>query len=452
MDINEYIEKVYNNSTEWFADEVKKATHLNRIADVLENKDYLAGRHKVLKREDIKYKEQEYITRKIVIQEAKTILNFHSTYLLGKPISLVGTENMVKECEKIYRRGEYNDIDYRILDKMSKYGDAYEYVYIDNGTIKSKIIDSADGYPVYSEDGQYVAFVEYWIINAISYYNVYYMDHVEEWNNEGGELNLVNEYKNITGLPIHYHSLSDEDDNFGISVLKDIRPLLDEIEDLLSKMGDGIYTLSLNPILTTIGQQLEGTISADAVGYSVALEAGSDMKYVTATMDYSTIKLYLDTLAQKLNLVAHMPSIVGGNTNVANVSEVSLKLLYQLADVMAMLNEKCIRKGIRKRFEIFKKILELKGIKFAEDDYIDVEFNYSRPVNAAELLDNISKQFAMGAISKRSIIEKSPLTSNVDMEMNRLKKEDSSNNSTNEIITNDKKQVTESDLNQDNHK
>lgn len=424
MNINEYIEKVYNNNSTWFADEVEKAEHLHRVASVVNNKNYLNGKHKVLTREDIKYKEEEYITRKIVIQEAKTILNFHSTYLLGKPISLVGSEDMVKEIEKIYRKGEYNDIDYKVLDKMTKYGDSFEYIYIDeNKNIKSKVIDSADGYPVYSETGDYIAFIEHWIINAISYYNVYYMDRVEEWNNEGGELQLVSEYANITGLPIHYNSINDEDDRFGRSLLDDIKPILDELEDLLSKMGDSIYTLSLNPLLTTIGQELEGTISADAVGYNINLEAGSDMKYVNAEMDYSTIKLYLDTLSQKLNMVAHMPSIVSGNTNVANVSEVSLKLLYQLADVMAMLNEKAIMKGFRKRFDIFEKILKLKGIEFTDDDYVSVAFNYSRPMNMSELLDNLRKQFDMSAISKRTIIEKSPLTTDVQQELERIKQE-----------------------------
>ncbi|WP_070110855.1 phage portal protein [Clostridium acetireducens] len=432
MNINEYIEKNYNGKNDWFSQEVEKGYHLQRISNVVNYKNYLGGQHKVLQREDIKYKEQEYITRKIVIQEAKTILNFHSTYLLGKPVSLVGSENMVKEIEKIYRRGEYNDIDYRILDKMSKFGDAYEYIYVDNKVIKSKIIDSAYGYPVYSESGNYIAFIEHWITNNIYYYNVYYTDRVQEWNNEGGELQLINEYKNITGLPIHYHSLSDEDDNFGVSILKDIRPILDEIEDLLSKMGDSIYTLSLNPLLTTIGQEIEGTISADACGYNISLEAGSDMKYVSANMDYSTIKLYLDTLAQKLNIVAHMPSIVSGNTNVANVSEVSLKLLYQLADVMAMLSEKCITRGLNKRFNIFKKILELQGIEFQDEDYVSVAFNYSRPMNMSELLDNLRKQFDMNAISKRSIIEKSPLTTDVAQELFRLDEEGS--NSSEKVV------------------
>lgn len=234
---------------------------------------------------------------------------------------------------------------------------------------------------------------------------------------------MYNDAINVSGLPICWHNNSDWDNNFGRSILDDIIPIFNELEDLMSKMGDSIYTLSLNPIPIVIGQELQGSVSADATGFNIALENGSDMKYVNAEMDYNTIKLYLDTLQKNLNNIAHMPSIALGNTNVSNVSEVSLKLLYQLADVMAMLNEKWFREGLQKRFNMFDKLLALKGVTFKHIDYIDVEFNYSRPVNAEELLANIKTQFDMGAISVRSIIEKSPITTDVNQEMERLGKD-----------------------------
>ncbi|MDU2122612.1 MAG: phage portal protein [Clostridium celatum] len=416
--IDKYIQDLYKNDVLWFTNEVDKTINTHRISKVFGLKEYLAGRHRVLGREDMKFKDKEFKVKKLILQNAKTILNFHSTYLLGNPISLVGSENMVNIVEDIYRKGNYSDVDFKLLDKAIKFGDSYEYIYKDNGIIKSKVIASEDGYPVFSDDGEYIAFIEHWNnIDNISYWNVYYEDRVEEWSNEGSDTHLIATYKNTSGLPIHYHGVSDEDGRFGEGLLENIIPVLDEIEDLLSKMGDSIYTLSLNPLLLTLGQAIEGTVSNDAVGFNVALENGSDMKYVNAEMDYNTIKYYLDTLQNNLNMCAYMPSILGGNGNIANVSEVSLKLLYQLADVYAMLSEKIMRNGFAKRFEVFRKLL---GNEIGKEDYIDVAFNYARPQNASELLDNIRKQFDMGAISKRNIIEKSPLTTDVDQELNRL--------------------------------
>lgn len=440
MNINEYIQDRWEGNPLWFCDEVSQGEHLQRITSVINNKYYLQGKHEVLNREDFSYKGKTYTTRKLVLQQAKTILNFHSTYLLGKPISLVGSENKVKEYQNIYRKGHYNNIDFDILDKVSKYGDSYEYVYFDDKkNIVSRIIPSEDAYPVLSEDtGEYIAFIEYYtkVSNSVSYYNVYYKDKVESYSNAGGDFILIDSKTNLSGLPIHYKNLCDWDDYYGVSTLSDLIPIFDEFEDLMSKMGDSIYTLSLNPIPLIVGQELQGSVSADATGFNISLENGSDMKYVNATMDYNTIKLYMDKLQQQLNIIAHMPSIALGNTNVANVSEVSLKLLYQLADVMAMLNEKWYRQGLQERFDIFDKLLLLKGVTFSDTDYIDVEFNYSRPINAQELLQNIKLQFDMGAISEQTIIEKSPLTNDVSQELKRIKKEDKEKQKNNPINNN----------------
>lgn len=419
MDIDYYIDTVYKNNALWFTREVEKANNTTRIAKCYMLKNYLHGTHKVLNRQNTKLKEQEFKVKKLILQNAKTILNFHSTYLLGKPVSLTGTESLVKELQSVYNYGGYNEIDWELLDKLIKYGDSYEYIYKDGDRITSKVIDSNVSYPVYSDHGDYIAFIEYWCnLEHVSYWNVYYSDHVEEWSNEGGEEHLLAEYANETGLPIHYFNSSDWDYREGEGLLENIIPILDEIEDLLSKLGDSIYTLSLNPLLLTTGQAIEGSVSADAVGFNVALEVGSDMKYVHSEMDYNSIKYYLDTLQNQLNFCSYLPSILGGNGNIANVSEVSLKLLYQLADVYAMLSEKIMRKGFNERFNVIRRLIgrEDKG------EYVNVSFNYSRPQNASELLDNITKQFKMNAISLQTILEKSPLTADTVMEMNRLQK------------------------------
>ena len=56
MTIQEYIDKQYNGSATWFMEEVNQKNHVARIAGVVANMDYLAGRHKVLNREDCDYK------------------------------------------------------------------------------------------------------------------------------------------------------------------------------------------------------------------------------------------------------------------------------------------------------------------------------------------------------------------------------------------------------------
>ena len=187
-----------------------------------------------------------------------------------------------------------------MLDRVNKFGDAYEVVYFDEGMIKSKVLDSSCCYPVYDDCGNYIAFIEYWTdaYTNISYYNVYYPEYVDHWSNEGGDLYLVSTDTSV-GLPIHYHNFSDEDYNFGVSLLTDIKPIMDDLEDMMSKLGDAIYTNSMSVMPIAIGQRIESSIPADAMGYVLNLDNG-DFKYASATMDYNTIKLYLDNLKQMI--------------------------------------------------------------------------------------------------------------------------------------------------------
>ena len=77
-----YIEKQYGNNPRWFEEEVIQGNHAKRINDVINNRDYLAGRHKVLLRQDSQYKGKTLVVNKTVLQYAKTVIRFHDTYLL----------------------------------------------------------------------------------------------------------------------------------------------------------------------------------------------------------------------------------------------------------------------------------------------------------------------------------------------------------------------------------
>ncbi|WP_455718157.1 phage portal protein, partial [Anaerosporobacter sp.] len=402
-------------------EEVNKGYHKHRIANVIANRDYLSGQHKILLKEDATYKGKELITRKTIINYAKTVLNFHNTYLLGKPVSLTGDAEIKKNFNDIYKLGLYNTIDYQILDRVNKFSDAYEVVYMDGNKIKSKVLDSADGYPVYDDMGNYIAFIEHWtdIYSSISYYNVYYPNYVECWSNDGGNETLIESKINVCGLPIHYHNFNDSDYHFGESLLVDIKPLLDELEDILSKMGDAIYVNSLNPMPVAIGQRIENTIPADATGYVLNLDNG-DYKVVSTMMDYNTIKLYLDNIKEMINQVGCIPSVLGTG-NIANVSEVSLKMLFHMANIKAQETEKWLNIGMQERFKKFKQILSMQGIKVEGD--IDIEYNLSIPVATDEVVANLKAMQEMGAISVETIMEKSELIKDVSVEKTRLEGE-----------------------------
>lgn len=417
-------------NTLWFEDEVTKTEHLKRINNVIDIKQYLLRLHDVLNRKDFTFKEETYKTAKIVLQTLKTIINFHTSYVVGNPISITGTPKIIEAYNKVYKKGIFSKADYNVTKDLCTYGNAFEYDYLDNNNvIQAHIIANEIAYPVYDEQENYVSFVEYWddIENSHKNYIVYYPDRVETYQDSI----LKDEKPNLSGLPIHYASLDKTEYNFfGDSPLNDLIPIMNQIEQLLSKLDDAITTLSMNPLGVSVGQRITDSVPKDICGATLNLEDGGDFKYATANMDYQNIKLLLDNLIQQLYVVAGVPSAVVGQGNISNLSEVTLKLLFSQTDNKAKQTIQTLKEGIYKRFGYFRKLLALQGTTFSDDDFdsLDVSFTVNRPVDTQSMMNELKTQRDMGAISKQTIIEKSPYTVDAATELQRLAEEENIDN------------------------
>jgi SPP1 family phage portal protein len=397
---------------------------MKRISNVIEIKNYLLRLHKVLQRKDFKFKDETYTTAKIVLNTLKSLLNFHTSYVIGNPVSISGNQDAVKVFNKVYKKGIYTKTDYQIVNDLYTYGNAFEYTYLDNGVIKSKVIASEDAYPVYDDNFNYVAFVEHWedFTTGHSNYIVYTPTLVQHYVDNV----LVKEDNNLSGLPIHYCMMDKTEYNFfGDSIMNDLMPIMNQIESLLSKLDDAITTLSLNPIGVSEGQRVDESIPKDIVGATINLEDGGDFKWVNAQMDYNNIKLLLDSLVQQLYAVAGVPASVIGQGNISNVSEVSLKLLFSQTDNKAKQTIQVLKEGFYKRFEYFRKLLAIQGTAISDDDYdsLDITFSVNRPVDTQSMMNELKAQYDMGAISKQTIIDISPYTVDVSSELQRIEAE-----------------------------
>jgi len=450
MDLQQYIKEKYDGQSDWFVTFVHEVYNQQRVMDVMAKKEYLNGNHKILQREPYKYNGKEFHPRKIVMSYAKTLLNFQRAYLLQNPITLTGNDRIVKQFQKVNKQGKYNKTNQKILDKVLKYGQVAEYVYMDNGVIKSKVIDSSEGYPLYDHNNQLIAYVQAFMSDGIDYYTVYEKDYVSEYDNNGGELRLTGRYNNLSGLPIVYHNQNEESETEGKSELDDWISILDNMEDLISKYTDSFYKF-MNPIPVAIGQELKGEgLPTQVVGGGITLEDGSDFKLVGNGLDYQTFEGIYKTLLQALLDTSQTPAVSMNKTDISNLSETSIKLLYTLANIKAGQNELFMREGIEERFEKIRTLLGYKGIKFSDDmfDSLDIVFQYAMPSNDKEIIENLQSLRDMGAISLESLLSHSPMTTDVQMELQKIMNEDNSgtvstdeeeNTSTDETVGNDGK-------------
>lgn len=409
----------------WFETEIDKIRYADRIRRVKKIDSYLAREHKVLERPDFQFKGHTYETAKIVLQTLKSIVKFHSSFICGEPVSITGDKEFVSALNKIYKKGDYIEADLKIARDLISYADAFEYVYLDeNNKIRSKIIKNTDAYPLYDAEGKYYCFVENWTDSdtRLSYSNVYYPDRVEIYKGRG----LVDTKENLTGLPIWYSSLDKTKyDNFGDPFLLDLIPIMDSVENLLSKLDDAVTTLSLNPFGVVSGQRIKSEIPKDIVGVTLNLEDGGSFNYANATMDKDSIKLELDYLIQQFYAVACVPSSILGQSNVANVSETSITMLYQQTSNFNRQFITEMTKGFMQRMEYIRKLMEIQGQTVTDEvfDSINFLFNVSKPVDNEANMNNMKIQYDCGAISKQTIIDKSPYTTDTALELQRLQDE-----------------------------
>ncbi|QWG55363.1 phage portal protein [Bacillus mycoides] len=424
MNLKDYIKTVHNGNQFWFVDEVSHFENQKRILDTIEKKKYLDGRHAISNRVVENYNGKPYEQRAILLQYAKLIVNLETTYLLKKPVTFTGEEKIVGDMKRVYKKGKYDKINFDLLSNLVKYGNAYEYVYINGvGDVSSKVIPTECGYPIYNDELDMIAFVEYYTSLESDFYVVYTQEEVVKYSTIGGtDLRVVGSYNNVSGLPIHYKTDNELSMAFGKSDLDDFINIIDAMEDLLSKFSDSFYKHH-NPIPVVIGQQLKGEgLNPHIVGGGITLDDNADFKMVSNSINHQAFEVIFNTLMQQLINIASVPAVALNASDVSNLSEMSMRMLYQLADMKGGINERHLREGLEQRNDKVVGLLGKQGKAYSDDaiDTLDMVFHYARPVNETEVIDNLVKMYQVGAISIESLVEISPYVSNERLELKRI--------------------------------
>ncbi|WP_438496717.1 phage portal protein [Paenibacillus sp. IHBB 3054] len=430
--INDFIND-FGYSNTWFVEYVDEVNNQMRIMNILDIKEYISGKHLINTRPSEMFNGKEFVPRRIVLQYAKRLLEFGTAYLIGNKVTLTGNEKVVEAIKTVYKNG-YDKLDFDLVHSVNRYGNAYEYVYVKDGKITSKLIDVADSYPVVTADNDYVAFVEAYTINNVTFYNVYYPERVEKYSNSGGTLQSRGTFDNLTGLPVLYRNDNPIDDVYGRSDLEDYKSILDSMEDLISRSVDAFYKY-ITGIPVIKGQQLTGDkLPASIIGAGLVLDSDSEFAFVQNQFDHQAFETLYKHLMTSLLDISSTPGIVLGKTDISNLSEVSIKLLFSLSNLKAMISEKYIKYSMKMRYNKVRRLLELQGIVFNDDEWntLDIVFQYAMPQSEKDIIDNLSKLREMSAISVESVLGHSPYTTDVNSELVRLSGERVNNDTSNE--------------------
>lgn len=421
MNLSEYVNSKYGNISGWFLEEIASTSNQQRIQKVKANKDYLDGNHSILQRPNFMYNGQVIEPRKIVINLARQLINWQTAFLLRNDVQVVGQQRVADEFNEISKRAKFNLKNTEILKKLLCYGQCAEYVYTDKGRITSKIIDPSQYTPLYNRHNELIGLIEHYSWNGSNYFVVYDEEKVQEYIEEKGKLRLSAQYASLTGLPVIYSSNDLIGNAEGRSDLEDWKGLLDNLEDLISKYTDSFYTF-MNPIPVIVGQELKGEFKKEIVGNAIKLDDGADFKYASNKMDSNTFNSLYKILYQTILDVSATPSVALGKSEISNVSEQTIKLMFSLAEVKADQNEKHMTHGLNKRYEKIRTLLEYRGFTMTDEEFYSIGyvFTYNIPMNQGEIIENMKKLREMGGFSIESMLENNPYVKDVHMEKERL--------------------------------
>lgn len=425
MKLEQYITEKYDNKYDWFVEEVKSNWHYNRIMGALDNKEYLSGKHSINKRADEVYNGKRFQTKKMCLSYANTLLAFETAFLLKRPVTLISNDlDALEQYKTVYREGKYDRLDYKILNSMVKYGECYEYLWIDdNKRIKSILFNAEDSYPIYDHQGDMIGFIHHYIYDNIAYYTIYSEDRVQEYSDRGGSLHCTGDYRNISGLPIPYILSSEEDELVGQASFKEYIDILDSLEELISKNFDAYYKF-LSPIPIFKGTKLstkDGGLDENAVGFALQISEDADFGYATAKMDSASFKELYKILKQSLLDISMTPGVSMNSQEISNVSETSIKMLYSMAEIKGAMNSLYLKDGLEERWAKIKALLRALGHEVEEDAYIDCNFNYNIPQNSGEIVKNIKELIGdKQVMSLDRAVEVNPYTIDVARELELL--------------------------------
>lgn len=392
---------------------------MHQQCSALKIKNYIANSaHAVKNRKDYEFSGNTFHTAKIVLQSIKSIIDIHSSYICGSPVSITGDKEIAKMVQSIYKRGFFSKSDYEIAKNIYTYGNAYEHLYKQDGKIKSRVIANTNSFPIYDENGKYVRFVEKWCYNPITddtFERVYTEKEVLEYRNG----TLIGRYRNSSNLPIHYTSGNYDNSNvFGVGIVPDLMVILDNIEELLSKVSDAVTNLSCRPIGIVTGQRLDESANSDIVGATINLDDGGTFSWGTATLDTPAIKILLDSLISQYFQIAQIPSVLyGGQSQISNCSQTSLELLFSNTHSLAQRVSYSLLEGFGTRLEYISSMLNM------DVTDVNITFNYSKIVDNKAMMEGMEIQANLGCLSKESIIRNSPWVCDVDRELELIQSE-----------------------------
>lgn len=436
-----YLENKANNAWRWVSDLIQK----HRKRDYATLRQYVDGQQDILKKQDDDGKPNN----KIVVNFAKKIIDFSTTYIASNPIRYAaneekdGIDEYVKRLQALLVDNSEEKLTYELIEDGSIDGEVFEYYYFDeDGQICMTNFRADECIAVYDTT------VKARLIAVIRYYNVLDMQtnrsetRVEVYDDK--EITYLKQEGTAlvvdTSLPKNpvAHGITvlakDQDGNQkekpvipwthfvnrrrkhqqhrddgmveGMSDLADLKNLLDAINKSISGKVD-VQQYFRNPKIMFEDLDLEELLIYDKEG-NLIMDAEQKKQYLAKMWETSnilvggkaipitwkledqyeenTINRLIEVLMDQSDTPHLRPDQVG-----TAPSGIALRIIFYHADIKAGIKMRNYGEGLRNRVRIVTGMLNRKYKQRWDFQDIDIKFSKNMPVNLMELVDMVQK-------------------------------------------------------------
>ena len=436
-----YEQNKANNAWRWALDLINR--HKSR--DYATMRKYVDGDHDILHKADEKGKPNN----KIVVNFAKKVIDFGTSYIASNPIRYVPNtaEGDVKEfserLQSVLVDNDEESLTYELIEDGSVDGEVFEYYYFDEDgnicmtsftadeciavydtTVKARLVAVIRYYKVADADTKRTStVVEVYDEREISYLklegNSLVLDTSREVNPVPHEITIrvtdqngkqidkpVVPWTHFVNRRRKHQEHRDDGMIEGIGDLHDLKNLMDALDKAISGKVD-VQQYFKNPKILFKDIDLddlmiydhEGNMIVDVEQKKIYLakmwEASNILvggKATPITWDLqdqheeNTINRLIEVLLDQSSTPHLRPDQVGSAP-----SGIALKIIFYHADIKAGIKERQYGKGLRNRVRILTGMLNRKYRKQWDYQNIDVKFSRNIPVNIMELVEMVTK-------------------------------------------------------------
>ena len=388
-------------------------------------KNYYDGKHVILNKS---YADKSKECNHIVTNYCKIVADTYSGYICGKPVSY----NSNQDIEEVQDCINYNDSaaeDMAWCKNALIYGVGYELQWLDKyAQIRYSQVNPLNAFAIYDNtlDCELLYFVRWYEANTIDdsdlfYVEVYSADKITTYKTHGlgGALEFVKEESHYFGdVPISVFNLNDTEEN----IFNCIISLNDAYNELQSSEIDD-FNAWVDAYLTFTGVDAEiDDINAMKENRVLVLPEGAKASWLTKNANDTQIVNILENIKKNIFKVTACPDMA----DEAFLAQSGTALAYKLVgfENVASGIVANFTKAIQRRIELICNVLNLKS---SEAVWRDISINFVRnlPVNLTETIQLVNS--LKGTVSDKTLLSQIPFISDVNAEIEAVKKQNAAN-------------------------